>query len=214
MTRFSWSTVAGFGIAGLLVTAAPAQADDEKKQGGTATTTGSDTAQGQSSSTPSSEEDAKKGTGARGSGMGGTSTGARPGEVSGAGTAGATSSTAGAVTGQSELTGKIETYDRQTRTLTLSNSDQKLTLGDNTQVMKNGEPAAPGDLMEGDEVRASYSGSGDSIQIQKLEVLKAGTGEAPARESTGSPSGTSTGKPAGSSSTGGGSPDTTGTTGR
>jgi Cu/Ag efflux protein CusF len=239
MRRFGWSAITGFGIAGLLVSAAPASADHHEKPQSGSTTTESSSAQSQSgSATSGKEESRKKGTGAKGSGMGGTSTGARPGEVSGAGTAAGTSEATRAGARQNEITGRIEAFDRETRTLTIADSQKKLTLTDDTEVLKNGEQASLGDLMEGDEVRASFSASasGDTVEVERLEVLRTGTTEsggargsgmggtstgarpgevtgARPGESTGAPSGTSTGKSSGASTTQGGSPDTTGSTG-
>lgn len=230
MKRFGWSAMTGFGIAGLLVTAIPASADHHESRQTGSTTAGSSSAQ-EHTDPGTKGESGKKGTGARGSGMGGTSTGARPGEVTGAGTEpGASQATRAGV---QEVTGKIEEFDRQGRILTIENSQQKLTLTDDTQVLKDGEPASIGDLMEGDEVRASFSApaSGDTVEVERVEVLGTAptegggpkgsgmggtsTGARPGEvggtrpgESTGAPSGTSTGKSSGASTTEGGSPDT------
>ncbi|HYG68705.1 MAG TPA: hypothetical protein VD838_13645 [Anaeromyxobacteraceae bacterium] len=247
MTRLDWNALVGLGLAGVLAAAAPATASDEQAGGG-ATTTGSPSTQGQTgasgTSAPSEgeEEDAKKGTGARGSGMGGTSTGARPGEASGAGTPrGTTGSVDPAPDAhQNEITGRIQAYDRDRRTLTLADSDQKLTVGDDTIVIKNGERASPGDLMEGDEVRASFAeggAQGDAVRVERLEVLSSGgtserggakgtgmggtsTGARPG-EVTGAPeeepasepgTGIGKGKASGTPEPAGGSPDPSGTT--
>jgi hypothetical protein len=246
MKRFEWTAmIIDLGIASLLVTAAPAWANDETKQGSGSTPSGSSSTQSQSGSTSGmtegEQESGKKGTGAKGSGMGGESTGARPGEVSGAGTAaGASAGTAGKKAGEptgeptgNEVSGRIEAIDRANRTLTIANSEKPLKLTDDTEVIRNGEKSSPGDLMEGDEVRASFSGSGDNLQVTRVEVIGTGTPESggakgsgmggtstgarpgettggTSNQPTGSPSGTSTGKESGASSTGGGSPDTTG----
>jgi Cu/Ag efflux protein CusF len=65
-----------------------------------------------------------------------------------------------------QVTGTVQKFDKDAKELTLSNSDKKLKLGDSTQVMKNGQSASATDIHEGDQVRASYSGSGDVTQIE------------------------------------------------
>jgi hypothetical protein len=212
MMRFDWRAIAGIGVAGLLVAAPAARADhhEAKKSGASA-----------------SEQGTGSGSEARGSGQAGVSTGAKPGEVTGApSAAGGTSekeqqAQAGA---QQQLSGKVEKYDRVERTLSLSDSDKKLKVTDDTQVMKDGDRVSPGQIMEGDEVRASYSGSGDSLQATRIEIgstgaASSGAGSAGASGpsgpggTSGSPgttsgSGTSGGSPKGTAA--GGSSDTSG----
>jgi hypothetical protein len=91
---------------------------------------------------------------------------------------------------KNQLTGKIQKYDRDNKTLTLDNSDKKLKLGDRTQVMKNGASASASDLHEGDQVRASYAEppTAGAFDVVVIEVIPADTGT-----STGTPSGGSTG---------------------
>jgi hypothetical protein len=200
MKRFAWSAVAGFGVAGLLV-AAPSARPDERTQASQPGTTATDTNKtGKTSSdTPS---------GARGSGMGGTSTGARPGEVTGAAPAGEAAATASQQ--RNQVTGKVEKFDRGTRTLSLANSDKTLKLTDDTEVMKDGQKVSPGQIMEGDEVRASYSGSGDTLRVDRLEVMTSAStgGTTPGPSKSGSPpsSGAGTSSEKGRSS--GGAPET------
>src|SRR6266540_2108940 len=98
MKRFACSAVVGIGIAGVLLASPAARADEETK--------------GRSTASDSSRQG--------GSGMGGVSTGARPGEASGAGPAGEVSAAAGGP--QQEISGKVEKYDREKRTLSLANS--------------------------------------------------------------------------------------------
>jgi hypothetical protein len=203
MTRFGWKAVAGSGVAGLLVVAAAATAHDARRD-----------------STPpkvislASEEKAttgSSGSGARGSGQAGESTGARPGEVTGAPSApGGTSEKErhAAASASSEVSGKVEKYDRQNRLLTLADSDKKLKVTDDTQVTRDGTRVSPGQIMEGDEVHASFSGSGDEVEVVQIEITSsaASTGSSAPPSSpgpgsgTGSPKGTAPGK---SSETGG-----------
>jgi hypothetical protein len=207
MRRMEWGAVAGCGIAGLLLLAPSARADEPKS--GSATS--QDSQQGMSGT-------ADQGSGARGTGMGGTSTGARPGEVTGAPSApGGTSEKeqrAQAKTSDAtHLSGKVEKYDRAARTLSIVDSDKQLKVTDDTQVFKGGDRVSPGQIMEGDEVRASFTGSGDTLEAVRIDVSGApasGAGSSP-RPSTGtdvkggSPKGTAAGS---SSETGSGSTGT------
>ena len=51
----------------------------------------------------------------------------------------------------------------------------------------NGERASAADLNPGDEVRASLSGSGDEIRVEKLEVVSPGEQPGSPTEQQGSP---------------------------
>jgi hypothetical protein len=189
--RIDWRTLAGIGVAGLLVAAPAVQANHHE-----AKTSG---ASGMEQGASGKESEA------RGSGQAGTSTGARPGEVTGApSAAGGTSqeeqrAQAGA---QEELSGKVEKYDREKRTLSLSDSDKELKLTDDTQVMKDGTRVSPGQIMEGDDVRASFSGSGDALEATMIVIEVAPSGGTGAGASD-------TGADAGSSGATGGSPKAT-----
>jgi colicin import membrane protein len=202
MRRTGWTAVAGLGIAGLLLAVPAARATDEAKHGSTAT--------GQSSDHPSSASDkagSDKGSEARGSGQAGSSTGARPGEVTGApSAAGGTSEREqhAATAADKEISGKVEKYDRESRTLSLSSSDTKLKITDDTQVMKDGDRISPGQIMEGDDVRASYSGTGDTVEVVRVEIVATSAAPAGAGAAPGSTSGPSSG-----SGTTGGSPKET-----
>ena len=94
----------------------------------------------------------------------GTSTGSAAGEA-GTGTA---------MSGK-ELTGTVEKFDQSSKELKLTNSDKKLKVSDSTQVTKDGQKASLSDIKEGDQVRASYSGSGDTLEVITIEVMGAGT---------------------------------------
>jgi hypothetical protein len=190
--RFDWRTIAGIGAAGLLVAAPAVRADHHE-----AKTSG---ASGMEQGASGKESEA------RGTGQAGTSTGARPGEVTGApGAAGGASEQEqrAQVGAQEELSGKVEKYDREKRTLSLSDSDKELKLTDDTEVTKDGSRVSPGQIMEGDEVRASLSGSGEAVRIE-IGSTQGGTGAG----STSGPgsSGTTSDAPGGSpKSTGAGS---------
>lgn len=158
MRRSDWGAVAGFGIAGLLLLAPGARADDQKS----GSTTSQDAKPGSSPT-----DDQKSGA------PGGTSEKEQRAE---------SKASAG-----SQLSGKVETYDRANRTLSLANSDKLLRVTDDTQVFKGGDRVSPGQIMEGDEVRASFTGSGDTLEVVRIDV----TAGAPA--SSGSGSGKSSG---------------------
>ncbi len=75
----------------------------------------------------------------------------------------------------SEISGTVKSVDSATKEVTLAGSDGTLSVNDDTQIVKDGRPAALSDVREGDEVRASYSGSGETTQVIKLEVVEAPT---------------------------------------
>jgi hypothetical protein len=201
MRRFDWGAVAGIGVAGLLVAAPAVRADhhEGKKTGAAGVEQGSSGSAGGS------------GSEARGSGQGGVSTGARPGEVTGAPSAPGGSSAEeqrAQAEAQQELSGKVEKYDRATRTLSLSDSDKKLKVTDDTQVTKDGTRVSPGQIMEGDEVRASYSGSGDALEATRI-VIEAAPGAGPGAGAGDTGTSGAPGTTSGSGGTGGSS-DTSG----
>jgi hypothetical protein len=201
------SKVVGVSVAGLLFATPSALATEEARKGSTA----SDQSSGSASS---------GGSEARGSGQAGESTGARPGEVTGsAETSGGTSAKErrAAAAAENEISGTVESYDREKRTLSLSSSEKKLKLTDDTQVLKDGARVPVGQLMEGDEVRASFSGSGDEVEVAVIEITPgsapAGAAATPGSKGPSSGSATKGGSPKGtaagtSSETGSGSSGT------
>ena len=86
------------------------------------------------------------------------------------------------------LHGRVQSFDRSNNTLTLAGSDKTLKVDSTTQVMKDGSRASIDDIEEGDDVRASYSGSGDTLTARKLDIMSAGAAGSSA--GTGSSSGT------------------------
>jgi hypothetical protein len=227
MKRTAWSAIAGFGVAGLLVAAPPAQPDEQTRTSQPATTATDTNKTGKTTSEPGTtatdtnktgKTTSEPGTtatdtnktgkttsdstsGARGSGMGGTSTGARPGEVTG--TAPGGPSAGATAQAKNHVAGRIEKFDRRNRTLSLVDSDKTLTLTDDTEVTKDGQKVSPGQLMEGDDVRASYTGAGDTLRVDRLEVTSKTAGTAtPGAGATSSPSspGSATSSETGSSS--------------
>jgi Cu/Ag efflux protein CusF len=71
-----------------------------------------------------------------------------------------------------QMSGTVQKYDKDSKELTLANSDKKLKLSADTKVMKGAEKASAADIKEGDQVRASYSGEGD---VKVIEILPADT---------------------------------------
>jgi Cu/Ag efflux protein CusF len=205
MRHFGWGTVTGLGMAGLLATALPAQAQYGGSSSGSSTS-GQQPAGSTSSDTGSSTSE----KGSMGSmGSSGTS---RDSSMGGTGTSAPSSS---ATTGTQELTGTVQKFDKDSNELTLSSSDRKLKVSDDTQVMKDGQIGSISDIHEGEQVRASFSGTGDTVQVQRIEVMSAGakkrTGtygtapEAPAPGTPGSTGGAAgAGGGTGGSTTGGG----------
>jgi Cu/Ag efflux protein CusF len=103
----------------------------------------------------------------------------------GAGTTGSSTS------GQSshprkQLSGTVQKYDKDSNELTLANSDKKLKLTDSTKVMRNGRRASTTDIREGDQVRASYSGSGDTLNVTRIDLIPSEA--TPGSSATGKPS--------------------------
>jgi len=96
-------------------------------------------------------------SGAEGTSSGGSTMGESSGASAGSATANA-------------LQGKVEKLDRTKNTMTLSGSDKILRIDASTMVMKNGVKATIDDVKEGDEVRASYLGSGTTVKVKSLEV--------------------------------------------
>ncbi len=58
----------------------------------------------------------------------------------------------------------------------------QLKVSDSTQVMKNGQPASLSDIKEGDQVRASFSPTG---QVDRIDVMGSGSsGSSPGSSSS------------------------------
>jgi hypothetical protein len=112
-------------------------------------------------------EDARMGDLSTGSGM--TRTGG--GEASARGVGGETASSASA-THDHELTGRVESFDRSQNTLTISGTE--LEIDSSTEVMRDGTRASISDIKEGDQVRASFTGSGDTAAARRIEVMTQG----------------------------------------
>jgi Cu/Ag efflux protein CusF len=91
------------------------------------------------------------------------------------GSGSATGSSMGMESSKNELTGTVQKFDRETKELTLANSDKKLKVSESTTVMKDGQAGTLSDIKEGEQVRASFSGSGDTLQVSQIEVMTAGT---------------------------------------
>ena len=87
------------------------------------------------------------------------------------------------------LQGKVQKFDRSKNTLTLSGSAQSLKIDSSTQVMKDGSRASLDDIKEGDQVRASYSGSGDALNVKSLDITSSGAMGGSNAGSTGSSAG-------------------------
>ncbi len=95
-------------------------------------------------------------------------------------------------TKSSALQGKVEKFDRSKNTLTLSGSDKTLKVDSSTMVMKNGLSATLDDIKEGDEIRASYSGSGNTVKVKSLDIVAAAPTGSSSGMGTGSSMGTGT----------------------
>ena len=70
-----------------------------------------------------------------------------------------------------EITGPVRLVEPSTHTIYLKNATKALHVHGDTKVTKNGSDASIEDVQEGDQVRASYSGSGGDVSVDRLEVL-------------------------------------------
>lgn len=113
--------------------------------------------------------------------------------------------------GQNEITGKVEKYDKAKKELSL-----RLKVSDDTQVMKDGQRASLSDIKEGDQVRASFTGSGENLQVQRIDVVSSGAkgGAVSPGAPSGAPSGGSTAPRGGSTGGSSGSSEPPGSSGR
>jgi Cu/Ag efflux protein CusF len=166
MKRVAWRTIAGLGVAGLLAAVSAYGQGGSSSTGGqmSGSQTGSGSSMGQSGSTST------------GGSMG---TGSQQGSTG----AGAMSPTG------NELTGKVQKFDRKSNELTIANSQKKLKVSDDTQVRKDGQKATLSDIKEGDQVRASFTGTGNTLQVNRIDVMSSGSmapaGAAPGTTGTG-----------------------------
>jgi Cu/Ag efflux protein CusF len=152
--------MAGIGAAGLLVAGAPAYAGGEKA-GSAGTTAESDTSKGTGAGSMGSTESTPGGAaGTTDPSMGST----------GSTATGAEHHAAMGSTSQNQVTGKVDKFDKSNKELTLS-----LKVSDSTQVTKDGQSASLNDIKEGDQVRASFTGSGESLQVTEIEVMSPGS---------------------------------------
>lgn len=168
MKKMAW----GFGLAAALaLLAGQARAQSSGATGTGTSGTSSDTTgtnRGTSGSSGNTSDTSRDTSGSMGSmGTGSTSSGAS------ASTDQPTSSTSGHF---DALSGKVQRFDRSKNELTLSGSDRKLKLDSTTKVMRDGARASIDDIKEGDQVRASFSGSGDTLEVRSLDITSEGTG--------------------------------------
>ena len=194
MKRLGLSSIAGLGVAGLLVVGTAYAQSGSTSGSQTTDPSQSGSASGSSTSTGSSSS-------TMGTGSGGSATEQH------------------AMGSKNELTGTVEKFDRETKELRLQNSEKKLKVSESTRVMKDGQTASLSDIKEGDQVRASFSGSGDTLMVSRIDLMTAGstgmgTGST-GTTGTGSTGSGSTGTDTGSTGTGSTGTDTgsTGTTG-
>jgi Cu/Ag efflux protein CusF len=75
----------------------------------------------------------------------------------------------------SAVSGTVKNVDPAKNEVTVAGSHGTLTVTDETQIVKDGQRAALADVHEGDEVRASYSGAGDTLHVSRLEIVGAPT---------------------------------------
>jgi Cu/Ag efflux protein CusF len=201
MKKMAW----GLGVAAALaLVAGQARAQSSTQSGSTndnsATHPSGNTTDNSAGSMGTGSGSMGTGSGSMNSGSGSTSSGAS------ASTDPSTSSTSGHF---DALTGKVERFDRSNNELTLAGSDRKLKLDSSTKVMRDGSRASIDDIKEGDQVRASYSGAGDTLQVKSLDITSAGSmGSTPTTTKKSAPHGGAN-APSGNSGDSA-SPDTTG----
>jgi hypothetical protein len=106
-----------------------------------------------------------------------------PGEASSPGTASAPTADRSAQpsgreseTAGKEIQGRVERLERD-NTLRIAGTEsvglafQPLQIEPSTEVMQDGKKVSPNDIQEGDEVRASFSGSGDDVRVERIDIL-------------------------------------------
>ncbi len=190
--RNGWGVMTGLGMAAVLIAATPAWAGGDKA--GSMGSTSDPSASGSTSSDTSRSGSASGSVGS-GSTMG-TSPDATHGTASGSTASDPSASAMGSSASTNEVTGKVEKFDRSNKELTLS-----LKVSDTTQVTKDGQTASLSDIKEGDQIRASFSGSGETLEVTQIEVMSKGSKSSTGTGSSGygsdSPSG-STGTDTGS----------------
>jgi hypothetical protein len=215
MTNIGWSACAALVAGGLaLAPGGPAVADDKagSAAGGSSTSaqqTGTDPSRSGAMGAATTEQQGRSAprTGASGQSdsteASGRSSGT-PHERRGSDTASASAPAAS----KDELTGRVESFDHASRTFTVAGESLKVDAS--TEVTRDGQKASLTDIQEGDQVRASFSGSGDTKTATRIEVLPSGAGTSGAGKATGAaPAGR--GGPMGPG-TGAGQGDSAGTT--
>jgi colicin import membrane protein len=88
-------------------------------------------------------------------------------------------STSAPASASKALEGRVEQLDRAGNlmlagTESAGHAFDRLKVDSRTEIMVNGEKASVAQLNEGDEVRASFSGQGDKLHVDRLEVLTQG----------------------------------------
>jgi hypothetical protein len=92
-----------------------------------------------------------------------------------AGAASTSASASAGAAGAKEIQGRVEQIDRANH-VTIAGSENvghafdQFKADQNTRVTVNGKESTLGTVQEGDEVRASFSGSGDALHLDRLEV--------------------------------------------
>jgi Cu/Ag efflux protein CusF len=147
-------------LAGALAFAGAASAGDDKAKGSTHSEASEGMKPGSASGLGTTGQQDRSATTAGSSGQS-TST-----ETSGTSS---TSSGMSSAQASNELSGRVEKFDHESKTFTVAGKDLKVD--SSTKVMKDGEKAELTDIQEGDEVRASYSGSGDTLTADRIEVM-------------------------------------------
>ncbi len=77
---------------------------------------------------------------------------------------------------KNEVSGKVEKFDRSAHTLKLRGSDKELKVDPSTtDVTRDGAHASLEDIKEGEQVRASFSGSGDDLTATRIDIQSSGS---------------------------------------
>lgn len=70
-----------------------------------------------------------------------------------------------------QVSGTVKEVDARSKAITLVESNGTVTVTGETEIVKDGQRASLSDVREGDEVRASYSESGGSPQVTRIDVV-------------------------------------------
>src|SRR6266542_2672389 len=178
MKKMGW----GFGLAAAVVLMAGQALAQSGGSGGStsgSTDTSRDSSQGTMGGSSGSSTGSSSSMGTGSSATGDTTGTSRSGSTDTSGTSASSTpssnDTSSASGRHNAIQGKVKKFDKSKNQLTLSGNDKPLKVDSTTKVTKDGSRASLDDIKEGDQVRASYSGSGDTLMVSTIDIMPAGS---------------------------------------